>query len=59
MEARRAKGFTVVFCSKCKNEIVQLFYKIRIPKRRRKLWIEFRDWLENTYPFYKGKLKLK
>ena len=40
-------------CPKCGKEMIKLHYKIRIPKKDRKSWIEFKDWLIKTYPYYK------
>lgn len=56
MESRRCDPMTNPVCPKCRSPMIELNYKIRIPKRRRKLWIKFRSWLGNTYPYYKGKL---
>lgn len=57
METRRALENYSVSCPHCRQPMVELNYRVRVPKRRRKLWIEFSAWLENTYPYYKGKLK--
>lgn len=48
MRNARATGGAV--CPDCKQEMNSLFYKIRIPKRKPKLWKQFKEWLSNNYP---------
>jgi hypothetical protein len=57
MESRRAIRWRTVYCPKCQKEMTPLSYKTRIPKRERKLWIEFLDWLSSKNPYYKEKFK--
>ena len=56
METRRAEPYQACRCPKCGNPMIHLHYKIRVPKKKRKLWIEFKEWLTTTYVYYKGKL---
>lgn len=56
MESRRAEPMIQLMCPKCRESMIELNYKVRIPKRRRKLWIKFRSWLYDAFPYYKGKL---
>lgn len=48
MESRRSSPKSIVYCPKCRNTMIELSYKIMIPKRRRKLWDEFKSWLERS-----------
>ncbi len=52
-----ARSFNTTTCPKCGKEMVALFYKIRIPKKKRKLWNEFADWLSTNYLYYKDKVE--
>jgi hypothetical protein len=55
MEARRAsRANQECRCPKCGKDMVRLHFKIRIPKKDRKKWDEFKDWLTTTYVYYKG-----
>lgn len=43
-------------CPDCRKPMDGLFYKIRIPQRKEKLWKKFKNWLSETYPFYRDKV---
>lgn len=34
-----------LICSSCGKEMVSLYYKLRVPKKKRKLWDKFYNWL--------------
>ena len=40
-------------CPKCGKEMIKLNYKIRIPKKDRKSWVAFKEWLVKEHPYYK------
>lgn len=57
MESRRSTIFANPHCPLCQKSMIRLGYKIRIPKKDRKLWNEFGKWLKEMNPYYKELLK--
>jgi len=46
-----------VICPICRQEMVSLHYRIHIPKKSRKKWNKFADWLASYWVYYADKIE--
>lgn len=44
-------------CSKCGKPMISLNSKMRVPKKRRKDWDEFKEWVRNYNAYFKMLIK--
>lgn len=52
-DMQSARANCPVRCPICGKEMIRLHYKISIPKKKRKLWNKFADWLGSYWVYYK------
>ena len=41
-------------CPKCGVHMIGLNYKMRVPKKKRKEWDVFKEWVRNYNPYFKN-----
>ena len=54
---KKAYGDTNFKCGSCGGELLRISDKFRIPKKNRKDWDKFIEWLKNYNPYYKAQIE--
>ncbi len=52
-----ARSDSVVICPTCRKPMLALHYRISIPKKNRKEWNKFADWLAKYWVYYADKIE--
>ena len=56
-ELHRPKGAQMPTCPDCGDQLRPLSTNIRVPKRKPKLWRDFKNWLSGLNDYYKEMVK--